>query len=117
MGVVLVLLDPADETVGAVQVFENPWAFENCVESFLGVGLDYVLIVLHQRNNLLEGGEIIENLTHWFGLGEESNQLPDDHREELIPSLRCWLHLLGPPDTGLIELVLIKMALLIIFSH
>ena len=60
-------------------MIENAMAFENGVESLLGIWLNYVLLVLHQLDYVLKVLEIAEALTHGFRFGVESDQLPDDY--------------------------------------
>ena len=64
MRILLILLNPSNEAVLPIQVFKNTGTFQDGVESFLRVRLNDVLLMLHQTNNLLQGSEIVENLTH-----------------------------------------------------
>ena len=82
-----VLLYPLDERVVPLGVAVDPMPLENGVESFLRVRLNYMLLMLHKLDNVLQVLEITEALAHRLRLSVEANQLADDASQELIPNI------------------------------
>lgn len=83
----MVALNPLDEGVFSFWILVDSWPFENGVECLLGVGLDDVLLVLHQLYDPLKDGKVTECHTQGLGLCEESDQLTNVNSQEFIPVL------------------------------
>ena len=99
-----VLFYPLDERVVPLGAAVDPMPLENGVESFLRIRLNYVLLMLHQFDNVLQVLEIAEALAHRLRLGVEANELADDASQELIPDLGDQL----PVLRGSVQVVLVR---------
>lgn len=116
MGIILIFFYPFYEGIGAFEILKNSRTLQYGVKCFLSIGLNNILLVLHQIDNLLQNSKVVENLAHRFGFGKESHKLTDNHCQKLIAFFSGFRDL-GFPSAGSIHFVLVEVALLVVFPH